>query len=263
MKILLALTLAAAVAGPASALARIPDEECDRGRVVFGRLASPESVRSQEVKAVAASEFVPAPRAGDGLEAAKAELGRLVDTLEDMIESGDYRGRQKRKLQGALASAKSALAGVEREISGGSSSSPRRTPLDEAIAQARVLHKLLGSYLAGKEEMGGYHLRQEPYEFEIAVDADTDRVLAKFPFLRGAARGRVRIGGQEVVTQFNSLKAEFYGTLLEAAHHDKKDSRLQGLAQWGRDTEVIYPGGDWMDHQAIIATPEYWALHLN
>jgi hypothetical protein len=48
--------------------------------------------------------------------------------------------------------------------------------------------------------------------------------------------------GEEIVTQFNSLKTEFYGLLIEAAHLNKSDSRIAALAKWGNDTQVIYPG---------------------
>ena len=72
--------------------------------------------------------------------------------------------------------------------------------------------------------------------------------------------GRIEINpGEAIVTQFNSLKTEFYGLLVEASHLDKKDKRWKALAEWGNGTKVIYPGGSKFGEE-IITTEQMWAL---
>lgn len=102
---------------------------------------------------------------------------------------------------------------------------------------------MLASYL-GNKEFFGYRLKRGPISIVIDSRTSLERILDRLPFL-----GRTRIGGtitihpgEEIVTQFNSLKAEFYGLLVEAAHLDTRDSRIKQLAKWGNETEIIYPG---------------------
>lgn len=133
--------------------------------------------------------------------------------------------------------------------------------LDQFIEEARFLQKVLASYL-GNKEFFGYRLKKGPVSIVIDSRISLERILDKLPFL-----GRTRIGGtitihpgEEVVTQFNSLKAEFYGLLVEAAHLDKKDSRIKQLAKWGNETKVIYP--DESFGVEIITTQQLWDLDL-
>jgi len=133
--------------------------------------------------------------------------------------------------------------------------------IDRVIEKARLIQNVLASYL-GTKEMFGYHLKKGPITFEAGASGFFEEIIKKLPFLGGVrAGGRITVNpGEEIITQFNSLKTEFYGLLVEAAHIDKTDSRLKNMAKWGSDTKVIYPGEAF--GEKIITTEQMWSLDI-
>ena len=65
----------------------------------------------------------------------------------------------------------------------------------------------------------------------------------------------------DVVTVFNQMKVQFYGLLVDAARLDRSDQRVKSLANWGKQTEVVYPGATF--GAKIISYEEYNSLNLS
>ena len=154
----------------------------------------------------------------------------------------------------AMMNAQKALRLISKVREGVSSSNK----IDQVTADARAIQAILGSYL-GKQNMFGYELKKGPISVTIEGEGVFERIVRKLPFI-GRVGGRIEINpGEAIVTQFNSLKTEFYGLLVEASHLDKKDKRWKALAEWGNGTKVIYPGGSKFGEE-IITTEQMWAL---
>ncbi|MBI4386624.1 MAG: hypothetical protein HY551_04520 [Elusimicrobia bacterium] len=190
------------------------------------------------------------------LELAKAKLQSIVSILEERLKDESLSAEQRGDITASLVQAKGALRNVERVLAQSNS----KAELDQRIAEARALFAILGAYL-GEKETSGYRLKRGAISIQVGGDVAYEKLVKKFPFLGGAAGGQVRINpGEQIVTQFNSIKTEFYGVLLEAAHLDNTDNRLKGLAEWGHDTRVIYPSASF--GESIIETTAYWNLNL-
>jgi hypothetical protein len=133
------------------------------------------------------------------------------------------------------------------------------------MAEARILNKMLASYLGTPGFGDTIRMKEQPFELEVNADAIYAGVLKKLPFLGGAVQGHVRINpGAEMVSQFNSLKAEYYMTLLEAAQilknsgkNPMNDMRFKGMVDWGHDTRVIAHGNGWMRAGEILTSDQY------
>jgi hypothetical protein len=204
------------------------------------------------------------------LKKAKSELEGSIATLNAMIavETNDAKKlalyKLKDQTQRTLNEVSASLDRLVKE--GGSNAQDAK--LDTIMAEAKILNKLLASYLGMPDFAGTFHMKEQPFELEIKADAIYAGVLKKLPFLGGAIQGHVRINpGAEMVSQFNSLKAEYYMTLLDAAQVLKNagkdpmdDRRLKGMAEWGRNMKVIAPGNGWMGATEILTWDQYNSL---
>lgn len=195
----------------------------------------------------------------EDLLAAQAALERLVAELDKMAAAETDEVRQLR-LQVRRGEAAEALQRVKSALQKLDADGPVRQLLDQAL----FLQKLIGAYLGEADFAGTVHLRRGTVEIAVEGGAAYEALRRKFPFLGVAVGGVVRINtGAQLVSQFNALKAEFYGTLLNAAGQ-AKDKGVQdtvlGLAEWGRDTKVIYPGQDWMKAVPLVTQPEAFRL---
>ncbi|OGQ13663.1 MAG: hypothetical protein A3B70_05645 [Deltaproteobacteria bacterium RIFCSPHIGHO2_02_FULL_40_11] len=180
------------------------------------------------------------PSLQDDAQQAEALVSSVSETLESLqandaiVFNSDADELQYTK---AMMNAQKALRLISKVKEGLSSTNK----IDLVMADARAIQTILGSYL-GKETMFGYKLKNGPISVNIEGEGVFERIVRKLPFL-GRVGGTITINpGEEIVTQFNSLKTEFYGLLVEASHLDKKDRRWQALAEWGNNTKVIYPG---------------------
>lgn len=193
-----------------------------------------------------------------GLQAAEKAVAKLVDDIQALLKDPNLSAEQKVKLYELLESARGALD----KIRAAASRDDAAAKLDAILARAALLQRAAASYL-GEKDIFGYDLKKEPIEFEIGADVAYQEVIRKLPFLRGAVNGRVRINpGQQIVTQFNALKAELFTTLLEAAAISNSDKRLKGIAAWAKDTRFRYPNASSTSTEGILTPQQYWSLEL-
>lgn len=136
--------------------------------------------------------------------------------------------------------------------------------LDGILEEARTVQKILAAYLGEKNFFNSYYLKKGKIDLRVDATAVYEQIIKKLPFL-----GNISIGGsihldpgKQIVSQFNALKTEFYGLLVEAAHFDATDSRIKSLAKWGNGIKVIYPGERDSFGEEIITTQQIWELHL-
>ena len=193
-----------------------------------------------------------------------------IRTLSALIESESDNAKQLTlyKLKDQMQRTLNEVADSISEPAPGGCSNTDTAKLDQIMAEAKILNKLLASYLGTPDFAGTFHMKEQPFELEIKADAIYAGVLKKLPFLGGAIQGHVRINpGAEMVSQFNSLKAEYYMTLLDAAQVLKNagkdpmdDRRLKGMAEWGRNMKVIAPGTGWMGATEILTWDQYNSL---
>lgn len=135
--------------------------------------------------------------------------------------------------------------------------------LEGIVEETIVVQKIISAYF-GPKEFFGYALKKGAVTFTVEAGASAafERLGNRFPFIRGGATGSVVINpGQQIITQFNALKVEYYGLLVKAAHLSKTDSRVKNLANWGHDTKVIYPNDNFGTE--LITTQELWGLELS
>lgn len=197
-------------------------------------------------------------RQDTGIQAAEKAVAKLVEDIQTMLKDPKLTAEQKVKLYELLEAARGALD----KIRAAASRDDAAAKLDAILARAALLQRAAASYL-GEKDIFGHDLKKEPIEFEIGADLAYEQVVKKLPFLRGAVNGRVRINpGQQIVTQFNALKAEFYTTLLEAAAISSTDKRLKGIAEWGKDTKFRYPNASRTSTEGILTVQQYWSLEL-
>ena len=145
-----------------------------------------------------------------------------------------------------------------------SNSAIKNKKMDDVIEEARMTQKLLSGFFAQKG-FHGYELKQGDIDIEVGAEGIFNRLVKKslgnILGLNVFAGGRVRLSNSEnIITQFNSIKTAFYGLLVEAANINPADSRLKALAEWGKDTEVVYPGESF--GEKIIKVTEVWNLNL-
>lgn len=132
--------------------------------------------------------------------------------------------------------------------------------LDALVQEALMLQKILSAYF-GVKEFSGYRLKQGAVAIEIDASGVFEKLSKRHPFLGVYGGGNIRFNpGEEIVTQFNALKTEFYGVLVQAAYYSKTDSRIKILAEWANNTKVIYPRETF--GEAIMSTTEKWSLNL-
>lgn len=192
------------------------------------------------------------------LRKAKAQLERTIERLKAMIARETDRDR-KLELYDSLQETQAALDSVSRALA--AMTDGRSAQVQQAIDEALLLQKVLGSYLGEADFSNTVHLRRQPFEIQVGGDIVYEAISRRLPFLGGAAGGRVRINpGAAMVSQFNSLKAEYYGSLLKAsslASEPRHKQILRSLTKWGHEQRVIYPGQGWMQAQEIIS----WKQH--
>jgi hypothetical protein len=191
------------------------------------------------------------------LAKAKQELAKLIAALEKA--ANDETAGDKARLEHfkALAVAKAALSEIDAALA----QSAAKPELESRIAEAQLLKNVIASFLGERGSFSAYKLKDAPFVVEVGADAAYERVAKRIPFLAGAIGGRLRInprGGLR--SQFNTLKAQFYGILLEAAHLDKSDDRLIGIAKWAKDIDVLED--DNFEHYGVITQRQYWDLKL-
>lgn len=192
------------------------------------------------------------------LRKAKAQLEKTVERLKAMIARETDRDR-KLELYDSLQETQAALDAVNQALASMTDGSSAKA--QEAIDEALVLQRLLGSYLGTADFSSTNHLRQGPIEVQIGADVAYEALRRRLPFLGGAVGGSIRINpGAALVSQFNALKAEYYGSLLKATSlvtAEKQKQLLRSLTKWGHETRVIYPGQTWMQAEDIIS----WKQH--
>lgn len=202
------------------------------------------------------------------LKKAQAQLASLLEKINAKIAHETDRDRiielyqWRDQVQAALDAVSNALGG------GGEADKAKQARLEQALSEAKFLNKMLASYLGENDFAWTVHFKREAFEFEVGGDAVYEAILKRLPFLGGAVHGRFRVNpGAEMISQFNAAKAEYYTTLLEAAQALKdlgkspfSDMRLKGMAAWGKDTNVIYPGKNWMAAQPVLTWEQYNSL---
>lgn len=223
---------------------------------VLGGAAWRQALAGEEAVPAAppTAEGAPAPGAAaeaasdEELKKAQEQLAKLVASINEKIAKESDRER-KLELYEWRDRAQAALAAVEKHLASKPGNQEREEKVERAIAEAKFLNRMLATYL-GSKEFHGYELRKQAFELEVGADAIYAEISRRVPFLRGAVRGRVRINpGAEMVTQFNTLKTEYYAALLEAKQAlvnvgkaPSSDARYKGFVSWGAETKVIYPG---------------------
>lgn len=120
--------------------------------------------------------------------------------------------------------------------------------IDKLLSQAKILQVLMAQYLVSLGGVGS-QIRQGAIEGRIfdpndAEARETFATVAKdHPFVGLANNGAVQFNtGEQPSIQFDALKESFARALLEAAKLGPGDTRLKTLADWGRDTVVLYRG---------------------
>lgn len=178
------------------------------------------------------------PQAPGDLAAARLELEKAIAQVVALVDQGGLKPEQELALYKALASARAALAGLERAAAG----SDRQAKLDRTLAEARAVQKVMSAFFAEKGTFG-YAFKRSAFDIALSGDVVLEEVIRRLPLRGVRVGGSVRIDPrQDLLGQFNALKAEYYGLLLEASRVDKSDRGLLGLAEWGRSTKVVYPG---------------------
>ena len=219
-------------------------------------------------QAPGATSATPDAESEESLRKAKAELEGILASIDAMIgaETDDAKKialyKLKDQVQLSLNKVARALEILAANRTG------QNAKLDQMLAEARFLNKMMSSYLGAPDFARTIHMKTLPFELEISGDALYDAVRKKLPFLAGAVQGRLRINpGAEMLAQFNALKAEYYTALLDAAQAIKNDGkdpmadiRLKGMAEWGRDTKVIAPGQGWQQAVEVLTFTQYNSL---
>lgn len=115
--------------------------------------------------------------------------------------------------------------------------------LDRTVKEAMAVQRLLSAYL-GEKEFHGYKFNKGPISVNIDVIGNTVAAeLSKRLKFLSVGNGRVRVNSTaQKVAQFNALKSEFATLLAYGAQLNNKDKRIKAMAEWGQDTDVIYPG---------------------
>lgn len=257
----LALLLPAA---PAASQDELKDAVSAARAAFQGR--APEGAQVPAVQGAAAEADPESPTVSE-LKAAQARLEDLLRSLGDAVKAEPDPARKvalyelKEKAQASLDAVSRALAAAERDAAQGG----RQAKVDQALAEAKYLNKLLALYLGQPDFAGTVHMKRQAFELEVGADAVYAEVRKRVPFLGGAVGGRIRVNpGAGMLSQFNALKAEYYTTLLEASQAIKAaggkpfaDARLKGMADWGRDTKVIAPGQGWMQAVPVLTGQQY------
>ncbi|MEK6707053.1 MAG: hypothetical protein AABZ06_14845 [Bdellovibrionota bacterium] len=175
------------------------------------------------------------------LDKADAALSAVQSSLQQLYSSGAISFKAPED-ETAFVKAMMQLQTAATAVANAKKSDASSAKLDGVLEEARFVQKIVAAYL-GNNEIFGYHLKRGQIAVRIDAAGVYEKLGRRLPFLSGAVGGHIRVNpGEQIVTQFNSLKTEFYGLLVEAAHLDSTDSRIKSLAKWGNDTKVIYPG---------------------
>lgn len=209
----------------------------------------------------------PEPAAVERLWDAQAQLkaiiadynARIARETDDAAKVSLYKMRDKAQWgldQVTMALEKLAKDGAKND---------KQAKLDALMSQAAFLNKVMSAYLGTPGTFSDtWKLRDEDFDLEVGGDAIYELIVKRIPFLGGAVRGRIRIrSGEQMVSQFNSLKSEYYTVLLDASQTlrdmGKKpaaDKRLIGLTSWGYKTGVVYPDTHDIDSKPILTSDQ-------
>lgn len=175
-----------------------------------------------------ANETIDAPEAKQKLDSANS-------TLQEMYETGELTFNN----QQAEIDFNRAMLDLHRVSTfiGQIENAPKTENLDTIIDEAIAVQKALTSYL-GTSTFHGYQLKQGTLS-NVGNSRSFRKVARRLPFLDISAEIIEAHTSEEIVTQFNSLKVEFYSLLVRAAHYSKTDSRVKNLALWGNETEIV------------------------
>ncbi|MEN9722754.1 MAG: hypothetical protein RJB38_740 [Pseudomonadota bacterium] len=194
------------------------------------------------------------------LEKADAALSTAQSSLQQLYDGGSISFKASEH-ETAFVKAMMQMQTAATAIANAKKSDASSAKIDGILEEARFVQKILAAYL-GNKEFHGYVLKRGQFAVQIDAAGVYQQIARRLPFLGGVAvGGQLRVNpGEQIVTQFNSLKTEFYGLLVEAARLNPADSRIKSLAKWGNETDVIYPGQTFGEE--IISTRQLWDLNL-
>jgi hypothetical protein len=201
----------------------------------------------------------PPPPTGEELRQAKEALDTILFDLRTMVGDEGLSTRQRLRI---FQMSEKALAARDK-VTSSAGELQSRLVLDRLVQQAQFLQKVLAAYLDEPSGKLGRTLKAAPPAVVRAEDfAAYEDLQKKLPFLHPAGEQVTIEQEGRVSEQFDSLRSEFYGKLLEAAKIDGTDSRLKGLAGWAQTTELELPGERGRERAAILTSEQLDNLQL-